>query len=125
MQTTLKVDGLKEFNRDLRQAEKDTRKVVRDKLKEVGDFVRADAAGRLDEYDPRSASKLRVRVRAAGIFVEQSLRKTTGLRPDFGQLQMTRALLPAMADNEGELMQKMEGAVNDLADVVEGRRLTL
>lgn len=125
MANALKVEGLKEFNRDVAKAERETKKVVRDRLKEVGDFVRVDAAGKLSQYDAYSASKLRVRVRQAGIFVEQSLRRTTGTRPDFGALQVTKALLPALAENEGELNEKMEKAADDLADVVEGKRLGL
>lgn len=118
---TLKVDGLKDFNRDVAKAERDTKKRVRDRLKEVGEVVRVDAAGKLSRYDEHSASKLRVRVRQAGIFVEQSLRKTTGLRPDFGELQMERALLPAMSENESEFVDRMEKVADDLADIVEGK----
>ena len=118
---TVKVDGLKEFNRDVRKAEKDTRKVVRDRLREVGDVVRVDAANRLQEYDDRSARGLKVRVRAAGIFVEQSLRRTTGLRPDYGALQMTRALIPAVEATEPQMVREMEKAADELADIVEGR----
>lgn len=117
---TVKVDGLKDFNRDVRKAEKDTRKVVRNRLREVGEVVRVDAANRLQEYDDRSARGLKVRVRAAGIFVEQSLRKTSGLRPDFGELQMVQALLPSVQENEAEMVRQMEKAADDLADVVEG-----
>lgn len=118
---TVKVDGLKEFNRDVRKAEKDTRKVVRDRLREVGGVVRVDAANRLQEYDDRSARGLKVRVRAAGIFVEQSLRRTTGLRPDYGALQMTRALIPAVEATEPQMVREMEKAADELADIVEGR----
>lgn len=122
-EATLKVEGLREFQRGVSKAEKDTRKAVRERLKEVGEFVRVDAMGRLSQYDERSAEKLRLRVRQAGIFVEQSLRKTTGLRPDFGELQMSRALIPALTDNEAELLRKMEAAADDLVDVVEREAL--
>lgn len=122
-QVTIKVEGLREYQRAVSKAEKETKKVVRERLKEVGDFVRVDAAGKLSQYDAYSASKLRVRVRQAGVFVEQSLRKSTGLRPDFGELQMTRALIPSATENEAELEQKMEEAAEDLVRIVERHAL--
>lgn len=107
----VRVIGLKELIRDLKAAEAEVAKELRRELKQVGDVVRVDAAGRLAEYDVRSAAGLRVRARGASVFVVQSLRKTTGLRPDWGELQVTRALLPAMADNEGEVYAGAEAAL--------------
>lgn len=118
--STVRVKGLREFMRATARAEKETKKRIRDKLKEAGDVVREDAALRLRHYDARSASKLVVRPKVRGIFVEQSLRKTTGLRPDWGALQMTRALVPALDAKSGELERRLEKAVDELADIVEG-----
>lgn len=117
---TLRVKGLREFQRALSKAEKDTRKMVKEELAQAGDVVREDAARRFSVYDARSASRFRVSVRQKGIFVQQSLRKKTGLRPDYGSLQMRRALLPALAENEAEIERNFERAVDRIADRVEG-----
>ena len=87
----VRISGLKELNRDLRAAKSDTLKELRDELKSVGGIVRDDAASRFSGYDMRSAAGFKVRSRGASILVQQSIRKTSGLRPDYGTLMMTRA----------------------------------
>jgi hypothetical protein len=56
-------------------------------------------------------------VRQRGIAVEQSRRRTTGKRPDFGALQMTRALMPSLDEHEAETMQELERAMDEVADI--------
>ena len=46
------------------------------------------------------------------VFVEQSARKKTGLRPDFGALQMSSALEPALEEN----VEGIRGDVEDTLD---------
>ena len=46
------------------------------------------------------------------VFVEQSARKKTGLRPDFGALQMSSALEPALDEN----VEGIRGDVEDTLD---------
>jgi len=116
---SLRVHGLREFMRATAKADKETKKVVREKLREAGDVVREDAANRLARIDSYSASKLRTRAKVGGVFVEQSLRKVTGLRPDYGQLQMRKALEPAVEAKAGEVEQRLEKAVDELADIME------
>ena len=65
------------------------------------------------------AAGYKVRVRQSGVAVQQSLRKTTGKRPDYGALQMRRALLPALDANEAETMQKVEAALDDVIRIWE------
>jgi hypothetical protein len=55
-----------------------------------------------------------VRVRQRGVAVEQSRRRTTGLRPDFGVLQMQRALLPALDTKQSEVVDKVEQLLDTL-----------
>lgn len=118
---TVKVEGLRDFLRDTAKAERETKKKVRDRLKEAGDIVREDASRRFGGISAKSAAGYRVRARVSGVHVEQSLRKTTGLRPDYGALQMRRALIPALIAKEDDVHREMEKAAEDLAEIVGGR----
>lgn len=113
---TLRVKGYREFMRAAAKAPKDTRKELRAAFREVGETVRADAAQRLDAVSPKSAAGFRTRVRQRGVAVEQSLRKTTGKRPDWGATQMRDALVPALEDKEDETEQAFEDAMDRVAD---------
>jgi len=64
----------------------------------------------------RTAEGFRTYVRGQGstVQVEQSLRKTTGLRPDWGALQMTEALLPARDEKLDEVADRIEDGVGGL-----------
>jgi hypothetical protein len=115
---TIKVEGLRELNRDLKHAEKETQAKAREAAAEP---VLQDWRRQLSPVHEKSASKLRARVRTGGVFILQTLRKTTGDRPDFAALQVVqgeRALDAHAAEAENEL----EDAINELADIVEGRR---
>ena len=97
--------------RATRQMEPDTRKYVRQAFREVGEAVRQEAQALFSPIDPTTAAGFKVRVRQRGIAVEQSIRKTTGARPDYGALMMRKALLPARADKLGDTQRAMEEAL--------------
>ena len=120
-QETVRVEGLRDFLRDTAKAEKETKKKVRDRLKEAGDVVREEASRLFAPVSAKTADGYRVRARVSGVHVEQSLRKTTGLRPDYGALQMRRALVPVLIAKEDDVQREMEKAADDLADIMEGK----
>jgi hypothetical protein len=113
---TLVLKGYDDFLRATDRASRESKRYVRETFREVGDDVRKDSATRLTKYSPRSAARIRTVVRRRGISVEQTLRRTTGLRPDFGALQMRRALVPALDDNAPALERKLEHAMDRVAD---------
>ena len=113
------VRGYKEFLRACNHADKATKKEVRLILKDVGNVVRRDAASRFSAVSTKTAAGYRTVVRQRGVSVEQSLRKTTGLHPEYGSRQMRQALLPALHENEERLRLEMEHAVDLIADVFE------
>lgn len=117
---TIKVTGLREFQRALAKADPVLKKQVREAFREVGDLVRRDAASRFAHIDTGSAGGFKVRVRQRGIAVEQSKRRVTGQRGDYGAMQMRRALLPALGENSNELDQELDRAIDKVADIVEG-----
>lgn len=114
---TLHVRRYREFLRAVNHAGRETRAAVRRELRAVAEPVRRDAAARFQKYDKRSAAHFRIAVTQRGVFVEQGLRKVTGLRPDYGALQMRKALLPSLRDNELTLESRMEHAIDLIADV--------
>ena len=54
-------------------------------------------------------------MRQRGVAVGQALRKTTGDRPQFGALQMKKALLPALYAHEQELERDLERALDQIS----------
>lgn len=117
---TIKVHGLREFTRDARHAEKDTRKTIREGLKRAGEPVRDEWRRTFSPIHEFSASKLRIRVGVNGVFVDQPLRKTTGDHPEFGRLQQRygeRALEAKALEAEKELAR----SVDELADELDKR----
>ncbi len=114
---TLRITGLKELIAVSDAAGKKTKKDVRDRLRKVAQPVLADAREKLHEYSPKSAARLGISVRRTGIVsVEQRLKKTTGRRPDFGPLQMRKALIPALEENTVRIEMEFEKALDDIAD---------
>ena len=111
-QQTVVVKGWKELIKASRELPANSRRELRKAFREAGELVRSDAAARFSPIDARSAAGYKVRVRQRGVAVEQSIRKTTGKRPDYGALQMRHALLPALTANEAETMQRVEAALD-------------
>ena len=91
--------------------------MVRRELRKVAEPVRAEAQRLFQSTDPKSASRYGISVRKVGaVSVEQRLRRTTGLRPDFGRLQMRTALEPALETKTDEVMELFDGVLGRLAD---------
>jgi hypothetical protein len=119
MAEAVKVRGLKEFLRATAKADKETKKRIRARFREVGEIVRDDAASRFGRYDDKTAGGFRPVVRTRGVTVEQRLKRTTGKRGDFGALQMRRGLIPAVESNTRKIEAEFEKALDELADIVE------
>lgn len=115
-QQTVRVSGLRQLNRAFREVDKALAKELRDELRDAAGIVAEDARSRFQSISPSSAAGFKPRARAAGAFVEQSKRRTTGKRPDFGALQMTRALLPALEAKEGEVIDRVEQMLDRVGD---------
>jgi hypothetical protein len=115
-QTTLRVRGLKELMRASRAAGLETKRNVAATFKPVGELVRSDAAVRFASVDAKSAAGYRTRVRQQGVFVVQSLRKTTGKHPEYGGYQMRRALIPALKSKQTQVEHKFDRAIDQVCD---------
>jgi hypothetical protein len=111
---TVHVSGLREFQRAARKAEGDLDKEIKAELKAIGDkFVPvADqrAAGRF--RGPVGPYRAYVQQRA--LIVRQSRSKVTGLRGDFGVMQMMDVLEPTLEEREPETRSDFEDMLDRL-----------
>ena len=114
--SSLRVDGYQDFMRACAKADSATKRAVRATFRDVGDPVKRDAAALFSDIDARSAAGYRTVVRQRGVAVEQKFRKTTGKHPEFGALQMRRALVPALEENEAETNRAFEHAIDHVCD---------
>ena len=115
MEGTLHVRGFRPFMAACAKAQPVSRKQVRQALRRSGEVVRTDAQRRFDPIDRRSAAGYKVGVTQKRVTVYQSLRRTTGKHPEYGRLQMRRALLPAAYSNMDETERALERALDDVA----------
>ncbi len=115
MAQTLRLHGYTELLVALKDAPKKERKAVRDDLREAGKIVQADAVIRLGKLSADSAAGLKTIVRQRGVSVEQTRRKVTGRRPDWGATQMNKVLIPALDEKRGEVERSLEETLDRLS----------
>lgn len=107
--STVRVRGLRELQRDFKKMSGDLNKEVDRELKEAAGIVSEEARSRFVAYNSGSAAGFRPRVKGFGrAFVEQSRRRKTGKRPDYGALQMRKALLPALGAKQNEVIERLD-----------------
>jgi Holliday junction resolvasome RuvABC endonuclease subunit len=115
----LVTKGDKELERAFRQLRKETLAGLRPALRQVGEIVRREGQALFERYDPKSAAGYRVVVRMRGVAVEQRYRRTTGEHPEFGPLQMEKALVPALEANEENVTEAVDRLI-DGAEIAAG-----
>jgi len=114
----VKVRGLRETNAAFKRYGSELHREMDGRLLDCAKLVRDSAASRFSAIDTRSAGGFRPRLRGFGkVVVEQRLRATTGLHPEFGSLQMRTALLPALYSEQKKVMKELE----DMLDTI-GRK---
>lgn len=112
---TVRVHGLRELNSALKRYDRELQRDLDASLLEAGLEISNLAAAKFSFYDAKSAMGFRPRMRGFGrLVVEQRYRKTTGQHPEFGSLQMQKALLPARAQGEPMLVAKLEHTLDTL-----------
>lgn len=105
---TVYVQGARELQRAFNRADKQLATDLRKELRAVGDVVAVEARSRFGGLSARTAAGMKTRLRGGTVAVEQTLRKTTGRRPDWGAVQMRRALEPALDAKTGEVLRRTE-----------------
>jgi len=112
----LAVNGYRSMMIAFQHADRETKRDMRRIIAGAGEDIRQDAASRIAPKGERSAAGLRTSVRQRGIVVRQSLRKTTGLHPEWGAYQMRHGLIPARHEQMPETMRLLELAMDQMAD---------
>ena len=113
--TSVKVNGLRELHRALKNYDNGLKLELEQELRDAGDLVATSARTKFVGIDARSAAGFKSKVRGFGrVVVQQSRRRTTGRRGDFGSLQMRRALLPSVTENEPQVLHAIEGMLDRL-----------
>lgn len=115
MAGTIRVEGLRDLQRDFQRMSKDLSKEVRDELRQIGNVVRDEARQLFVGVDARSAAGYRTRVRRGSVAVEQSKGKTTGQHPEFSGLQLRRALTPVLVSKSDETVESLDRMLGRLA----------
>jgi hypothetical protein len=111
----LQIKGYRELMRGLKQLTPDSKREIRKAFKHSGEAVQHKALVRFQPIDARTAAHYKVGVTQRGVRVYQSLRKTTGKHPEYGALQMRRALIPARAEELPETERGVEHALDVVA----------
>lgn len=111
---TVRIRGLGAAQRALSKVNQGAAKEVRDALKKAADPIVATAKVRLSRYAGASVGTIGPRVAARGVFVTQRAKRVSGLRPDFGALQMFDVLIPALDEHEGDVLKEVEDALDHL-----------
>lgn len=117
MAEPLRLNGYTQTLRAINELPRAVAKGLRAELRHVGESIRAETAADFAETSPETASGFRTYVRLRGVSVEQSDRKTTGLRPDWGVKQQ-RDLIDNLDDKQDELVADVAVMVERVAAVL-------
>lgn len=96
-------------------------KALRGTFREAGQKVADDGSRRILDLNPPqpvSAAGYRVSVRLRGVEIDQTMKRTTGLRSDWGATQMRYGLVPALEDNRDQVLADAKAALDAAAEAV-------
>ena len=110
----IRVEGYREVTRALAKVGSEVKPALTAALKEAAWPVASDSKSRLKRYRQISLQTISPRVTTSGVYVTQRAKKVTGRRGDFGALQMTRGLMPALEANKEETYKGVELALDEL-----------
>lgn len=114
MGETVRVTGYKETIRSLKDMERGTAAAIRLGLRQAAQPIADDAKQLIGAYPGASLGTIGPRVNQRGVSISQRAKKRTGHRPDFGALQMTAGLLPALDEHEDDVVRDVTEAVDIL-----------
>lgn len=101
--STVRVRGYRETARAFNRMSGALGPTLTAGLKEAAEPVAREAQSLVSQYAGAKTSTIGPRVSVRGVYVTQRARKKTGLRADFGALQMTRAFIPALEHHVDEV----------------------
>jgi hypothetical protein len=107
---------VREVNAAFRQIDKKLAREFGNDLKKAAAPTVEEARQLEERWAGASIGTIRAKRTGARVFVEQSARKVTGLRADFGALQMQEALVPALDTTADEVFENVEDVLDHYAD---------
>ena len=110
----IRVKGYRECARALNVVNRDAKKVLFAGLRSAAEPIAVDTRGRLSKYQGISLGTIKPAARIKGVAIVQRAKKVTGLRPDFGALQMRKGLIPAVQEAEPDIYDRVEAAFEAL-----------
>lgn len=116
MSAGIRVHGVREVNAAFRKIDKNLARQFGNDLKKAATPVVEEAKMLSQQWQGASLNTIRAKRSGPRVFVEQSARKKTGLRPDFGALQMHSALIPALDEKSDVVFHLVEIVLNRYSD---------
>lgn len=116
MNVEARIVGLAELLEKERTFGARTQGILTERLLALGGTVASDVSGRYIDYSPAGAHGVKAKVFTSGLWVVQTIRKSRNplrQRPNFGPLMMRKAFLPAVRDNEGNVLEAATAAVEE------------
>jgi hypothetical protein len=114
---TARLDGYTRLLGALKDAPKAIEKELRAEFRAVGQILAGEWSKRFSKYSEKTAAGLKPYVRARGLEVDQTLQKTTGLRPDWGRRQMAVGL-QALDDKTDDIIASADAAMQTAVETV-------
>jgi hypothetical protein len=112
MSKKVTVRGAKELKAAFRELDAETKKGLGREISKAAQPVRDEARNLLQKYQGISLKTIRVKRSGPVVSIQQGATKTTGKRPDFGALQMTHGLVPAVEDKSSEVVEAVGSAID-------------
>ncbi len=118
----LRVEGLKELDRALRNGDRQMQRDLRKRMSGVAKIVSDEGRELIaSKYGGKASRQIRPRVRGTTAYAESRAR-SKGIRPHFGSLVM-RLLIQARHNRYQDALRELERVIEDLAHGFNGRTL--
>ena len=110
--STIRVEGLRQLSRTVRESDDAMNEWLRAGLEKVGERVAVDVRHSYSVYSAVGAEGVKTKVTKPGnVIVAQTLRRGRDMnrrRPNFGGLMMRKAFLPALDKHEADVAESVE-----------------
>lgn len=110
-----RFQGYTQLIASLRSLPRAQEAMIREEFRAIGRVLATRWAEKIATLNPpgttRTVEGYRPYVRLRGLEVDQTVRKTTGLRPDWGKTQMVRGGIPVLEETEPEIVAGIDEAM--------------
>lgn len=111
----MNLEGSAEVMRSFAEIDKKLRTEFGAGLKTAAEPVVSSAKSKVARYAGASVSTIRARRAGPRVYVEQGAKKVTGQHGQFGALQMTEVLIPALEEHHEEVLNSVQEVLDKYA----------